>query len=689
MIDPIVDRTVLKIVLPCIPLIKDHFYIRLLWLHPKTKNQSFLYSSCINSKRIIMKRGLVLCDAIMLWLLVILCLSIPPARLVVVAIKIHSPRDDKKKPGSGGDGDSNKNNNTEFSRKHKQSWTWEEKKSLSEEQIGNVDVPITSTSSTTLQLSTFLRPVRVAFARVAADAASIMDEIRPVKDMWDGLLEALPLIWKGYYHGFESMLDLSHKGYTESGAFGFLVGLTEGSIYFATMTMTGAMAGIYQGAKGIERTLEAIQASRQGKTWDKRLREWFYYNLDHEVQSVLSEEPSQATKQQPKRNLRRRVKESTYYDILNVPVDANATEIKKAYYHLALSVHPDKNDKNAAEEQFRQLNTIYKTLMKDDTRAMYDQHGSCYVTYMSVNNDSTAQIDPYIFFSSLFGSHIVELYTGDLAIASMVDNILLLTDRADPHVKSKSKQFWYESGQQVRRQVQCASHLRNRIESFVNNEVTLDDFHTSCRVEADALAKSLHHRYQTESFLQGIASGLLSETIEVLVAQWARPMLASFFEVKSLAQNIRVDRDLERAVRMAMIKYIRQSADVSNGGSNQQDDVGDDCGLDEDGRDLDALLQAMSVPSMWKVLVQFNVNDLSRTIRAATRRVLDDCGANHELRMKKARALHTLGGEFYNAFQRQAKSSRIEENIDLDAETLHKAVKSALLDSVVEESLFK
>jgi hypothetical protein len=67
---------------------------------------------------------------------------------------------------------------------------------------------------------------------------------------------------------------------------------------------------------------------------------------------------------------------------------------------------------------------------------LYYKHGSCcrascYVTYMAVNNDSTTQVDPYIFFSCLVVLHSVKLYRGDLAIASMVDNILLLTERAD------------------------------------------------------------------------------------------------------------------------------------------------------------------------------------------------------------------------------------------------------------------
>ncbi|OEU15375.1 J-domain Dnj-12-like protein, partial [Fragilariopsis cylindrus CCMP1102] len=73
--------------------------------------------------------------------------------------------------------------------------------------------------------------------------------------------------------------------------------------------------------------------------------------------------------------LRKKVKDTTYYDILNVPVDASTTEIKKAYYQLALTYHPDKNDAFSAAEHFTQINDIYRILTNDELRAIYDQTG--------------------------------------------------------------------------------------------------------------------------------------------------------------------------------------------------------------------------------------------------------------------------------------------------------------------------
>jgi hypothetical protein len=288
----------------------------------------------------------------------------------------------------------------------------------------------------------------------------------------------------------------------------------------------------------------------------------------------------------------------------------------------------------------------------------------------------------------------VELYVGDFAIASIVDNILLLTNRADPQFsQAKSKGFWHESTFQVRRQVRIASHLRFRIESYVNDDtVSLEDFEASCNYEADALAVLLHKNYGTESLLHGIASGLITETLKHLTGPLAKPMLASFFEVKNLAQHVQANRDLERHVRRALINYSRASMD-SNESSNSSAHNSEeyhpqgDCGMDDERRDLDSLLQVMSVPSMWQVLLEFNVNDVARTVREATRRVLDDCGADHDVRLRKAKALNALGHAFHNAYQNQRKNTKKEEMEHLNHERLQARVREAIFESVVKEHL--
>jgi len=61
------------------------------------------------------------------------------------------------------------------------------------------------------------------------------------------------------------------------------------------------------------------------------------------------------------------------YARLNVPRDADAETIKKAYRKMAVSVHPDKG---GDEEEFKKIQEAYAILSDDQKRQMYDQTGS-------------------------------------------------------------------------------------------------------------------------------------------------------------------------------------------------------------------------------------------------------------------------------------------------------------------------
>lgn len=64
-----------------------------------------------------------------------------------------------------------------------------------------------------------------------------------------------------------------------------------------------------------------------------------------------------------------------YYKVLGVPLNASSSDIKRAFHHLALQVHPDKNpgDKEAAEEKFKQIAEAYRVLSDAKSRKDYDR----------------------------------------------------------------------------------------------------------------------------------------------------------------------------------------------------------------------------------------------------------------------------------------------------------------------------
>lgn len=68
---------------------------------------------------------------------------------------------------------------------------------------------------------------------------------------------------------------------------------------------------------------------------------------------------------------------SDYYDILGVSKGVSADEIKKAYRKQALEWHPDKHkdNKEAAEKRFKEINEAYQILSDSQKRQAYDQFG--------------------------------------------------------------------------------------------------------------------------------------------------------------------------------------------------------------------------------------------------------------------------------------------------------------------------
>ena len=65
----------------------------------------------------------------------------------------------------------------------------------------------------------------------------------------------------------------------------------------------------------------------------------------------------------------------SFYDLLGVPADANADEIKRAYRERIKETHPDRNDDPNASAETARLVEARDVLVDDEERARYDRLG--------------------------------------------------------------------------------------------------------------------------------------------------------------------------------------------------------------------------------------------------------------------------------------------------------------------------
>jgi DnaJ family protein A protein 5 len=81
-----------------------------------------------------------------------------------------------------------------------------------------------------------------------------------------------------------------------------------------------------------------------------------------------------------------------HYEVLGVPLDAEASTIKKAHRSLALRYHPDKNLDNSEEasEQFRLVQQAYECLSDPGERRYYDEHRDAILAGWSAGGNSNS-----------------------------------------------------------------------------------------------------------------------------------------------------------------------------------------------------------------------------------------------------------------------------------------------------------
>ena len=243
---------------------------------------------------------------------------------------------------------------------------------------------------------------------------------RKPRDIFEGVRAAVTNIVRGCFYGVSGLLASPLTGGLSGGVTGLIIGTVTGVFLGVSMPLFGIILSGYQLTQGAISTPEAVKGFIDCKMFDELTRTWREYSLDDDIEEIQS--AIKAEKTQMNNISGRRVKDTEYYDLLDLSTDASSSEVRAAYRKKAREVHPDKVDlsmRDAAEKQFREISTAYKTLSNPDSRVRYDNSG------VGSDGGIVNALDPYVFFSVLFGSENVEQYVGDLSVSDRILYALL------------------------------------------------------------------------------------------------------------------------------------------------------------------------------------------------------------------------------------------------------------------------
>lgn len=259
----------------------------------------------------------------------------------------------------------------------------------------------------------------------------------PVKHAGEGAYRLVSKTALGVVGGVGTLIAAPIIGAKESGAKGFAAGLGAGLIGAIALPILGVAQGVKELCEGVAATPAAIEASNQGKEWDEG--SWIYYTLD-EDKLILEKNPDELfEKLAVEVTEERTVKNREYYDLLGVEPTASEAQIKKAYYKLALKLHPDKTGSTG---EFQKVGEAYQVLSNPNLRQKYDADGCV---------EDVAFVDSSTFFSMVFGSEQFEDLVGQLKLATLA------------HVDGMTPEE--QSFRQKQREVKCAVWLAGFLES--------------------------------------------------------------------------------------------------------------------------------------------------------------------------------------------------------------------------------
>jgi curved DNA-binding protein CbpA len=499
--------------------------------------------------------------------------------------------------------------------------------------------------------------------------------------------------------------------------------------------------------QGINDKQEEIRINREakeaGKVYDHETKQWSFYYIEDELKQLESKAAEFGATATPStstvggREDERKVADRHYYDLLDVSTSADAAQIKKAYYKMARSCHPDRNPNDPdAAKKFQALGHAYQVLSNDQSRAYYDKHGP---QDANAGETNASEIDPFVFFNVMFGSALVEPYVGELWIAQTTAEAMSDTDamaefknmdskqHSDPNseeakkaeeerrerLMEKMKELKIKNEYtQKKRQVKIAHNLKERLKGY--SPSTKADFIIEARQEAEKIAAGAYGSLycitigyalllQAEEFignektLFGIG-GFAARTKQSTAALGTNFKLVGA-ALSAATHGAKAMQEAENIQKAAMEKKDGEEGAEKKDGAGNGKTAKDGAEPKVDPAAVEKLSESFdaSLPAILNFTWAINKRDIQQTLREACPKVFQDASTNDNpnasqsvqaARLQRAEAMEILGREFYTVgklFERRAlKAGKGEGGGHFNAEDIKARVAVATMTTMAK-----